>query len=83
MFCGNNDAAEDAAVIYSFMGCCKASGVDFRTWLIYFLDHVHDYDNDYTKDLTEILPDYLKAAGKLSPHSIHTNDREIIPENRL
>ncbi|MBB4045273.1 hypothetical protein GGR06_003085 [Bacteroides reticulotermitis] len=65
------------------MGCCKASGVDFRTWLIYFLDHVHDYDNDYTKDLTEILPDYLKAAGKLSPHSIHTNDREIIPENRL
>lgn len=65
LFCGNDDAAEDAAVIYSFMGCCKASGVDFRIWLIYFLDHVHDYDNDYTKDLAELLPDNLKAAGKL------------------
>lgn len=65
LFCGNDDAAEDAAVIYSFMGCCRAAGVDFRTWLIYFLDHVHDYDNDYTKDLAELLPDNLKAAGKL------------------
>jgi transposase len=65
LFCGNDDAAEDAAVIYSFMGCCKAAGVDLRTWLVYFLDHVHDYDNDYTKDLAELLPDNLKAANKL------------------
>ena len=34
LFCGNNDAAEDAAVLYSFFGCCKAAGADFRTWLI-------------------------------------------------
>jgi transposase len=62
MFCGNDDAADDAAVIYSFMGCCKAAGADFRTWLIYFLDHVHDYDNDYSKDLAELLPDNRKAV---------------------
>jgi len=65
LFCGNDGAAEDAAVIYSFMGCCKAAGVDFRTWLIYFLDHVHDYDNDYSKDLAELLPDSLRAAAKI------------------
>lgn len=65
MFCGNDDAAQDAAVIYSFMGCCKAAGADFRAWLIYFLEHVHDYDNDYSKDLAELLPDRLIAAGKL------------------
>ena len=47
------------------MGCCKAAGVDFRTWMIYFLDHVHDYDQDYTKDIADLLPDNLKAAKVL------------------
>jgi transposase len=66
LFCGNGGATEDAAVIYSFMGCCKSAEVDFRTWMIYFLDHVHDYDDDYSKDLAELLPDNLKAAGRLT-----------------
>jgi len=62
LFCQNDDTAESTAIIYSFMGCCKAAGVDFRTWMIYFLDHVHDYDQDYTKDIADLLPDNLKAA---------------------
>ena len=61
LFCQNDDTAESTAIIYSFMGCCKAAGVDFRSWMIYFLDHVHDYDQDYTKDIAELLPDNLKA----------------------
>jgi len=65
LFCGNHDAAEDAAVLYSFFGCCKSVEVDFRTWLIYFLEHVHDYDNDYSTDLVELLPDNLKNSNKL------------------
>lgn len=65
LFCQNDDTAESTAIIYSFMGCCKASGVDFRTWMIYFLDHVHDYDMDYTKDIAELLPDNLKTVGVL------------------
>lgn len=65
LFCQNDDTAESTAIIYSFMGCCKAAGVDFRTWMIYFLDHVHDYDEDYTKDIANLLPDNLKAAGLL------------------
>lgn len=56
LFCGNHDAAENAAVIYSLLGCCKAASVDFRHWLVYVLNHIHDYDNDYTLDLTELLP---------------------------
>ncbi len=63
LFCQNDDGAESTAIIYSLMGCCKAAGVDFRTWMIYFLDHVHDYDQDYTKDIAELLPDNLKVAG--------------------
>lgn len=65
LFCQNDDTAESTAIIYSFMGCCKAAGVDFRTWMIYFLDHVHDYDEDYTKDIANLLPDNLKATGLL------------------
>ena len=56
LFCGNDDAAENAAIIYSMMGCCKAHQVNFRQWLVYFLENVHNYDNDYTKDLAELLP---------------------------
>lgn len=57
LFAGNHDAAEDAAVFYSLLGCCKAAGVDFREWLIHALTHIHDYDNDYSRDLAELLPD--------------------------
>lgn len=54
LFCSNHDAAEDAAVIYSLMGCCKAADVDFRQWMNYFLHHVHEYGSDYSKDLVNL-----------------------------
>ncbi len=56
LFCGNHDAAEDAAVMYSLLGCCKAADVNFRNWMVYVLSHIHDYDTDYSKDLVELLP---------------------------
>ena len=65
LFCGNHDAAEDAAIMYTMFGCCKAHGVNFRDWLVYFLNHVHDYDNDYSKNLDELLPqNYLSKSSK-------------------
>jgi transposase len=60
LFCGNHEAAENAAIMYSMLGCCKASGVNFREWFIYFLENVHSYDNDYSKDLAELLPHNFK-----------------------
>ena len=63
LFCGNHESAEDAAVIYSMMECCKASGVNFRDWFIYFLNNVHNYDNDYSKDLAELLPHNFKSQN--------------------
>ena len=65
LFCGNHDSAEDAAVIYTLMGCCRLADVDPKKWAKYFFDHVHEYDNDYAKDLTELLPHRLKKAGIL------------------
>jgi hypothetical protein len=62
LFCGNHSAAEDAAVIYSLLGCCKAAEVNYRDWLVYILDHIHDYDSDYSKDLAELLPAQWKSS---------------------
>lgn len=63
LFCGNDDAAENAAVIYSLMGCCKASQVNFREWFVYVLENIHEYDNDYSKDLAELLPQNWKRTN--------------------
>lgn len=63
MFCGNNNAAEEAAIMYTMMGCCKLADIDFRKWTTYFLQHVHEYDDDYSKDLTDFFPHILKEKG--------------------
>jgi hypothetical protein len=62
LFCSNHDATENAAIIYSMMACCKEHEVNFRRWLIYFLENVHSYDNDYLKDLAELLPHNFKEV---------------------
>ena len=63
LFCGSDDAAEDAAVMYTMMGCCKAAGVNVYDCLVYFLGHVHEYDCDYNRNLAELLPGALKTKG--------------------
>ena len=65
LFCKNHDAAEDAAVMYTMMGCCKIAGVNVEDWLTYFLEHVHEYDTDYSLDLADFLPYSLVAKGIL------------------
>ena len=47
LFCGNDEAAKNSAVIYSLIGCCKAREVNFREWLVYVLKNIHNYDKDY------------------------------------
>ena len=64
LFCGNHDAAENAAIMYSMLGCCKANEVNFRDWLVYFLNNIHRYDNDYNKDLAELLPHNFKLQNQ-------------------
>ena len=64
LFCGNDDAAENAAIMYSMLGCCKAHEVNFRDWLVYFLNNIHMYDNDYSKDLAELLPHNFKLQNQ-------------------
>ena len=65
MFCGNHDAAENAAIMYSLLGCCAASDVNPREWLTDVLTRIPYYNNDYSLDLADLLPHNWKAAREL------------------
>lgn len=56
MFCGNHDAAENAAIMYSLLGCCKESGVNPREWLTDVFTQIPKYNKDYSLDLADLLP---------------------------
>lgn len=56
MFCGNHDAAENAAIMYSLFGCCKASDVNPREWLTDVLNRIPEYNDNYDLDLADLLP---------------------------
>ncbi len=64
LFCGNHEAAENAAVIYSLLGCCKASDVNPREWLTDVLTKIPAYNNDYSLDLADLLPHNWKQSNK-------------------
>lgn len=66
MFCGNHDAAENAAIMYSLLGCCAASDINPREWLTDVLTRIPYYNNDYSLDLADLLPHNWKAAHELS-----------------
>lgn len=65
MFCGNHDAAENAAIMYSLLGCCAATDVNPREWLTDVITRIPYYNNDYSLDLADLLPHNWKAACEL------------------
>lgn len=65
LFCGNHDAAENAAIMYSLLGCCIASDVNPREWLTDVLTRIPYYNRDYSLDLADLLPHNWKAVRKL------------------
>jgi len=65
LFCGNHDAAENAAIMYSLLGSCATLNVNPREWLTDVLTRIPYYNNDYSLDLAELLPHNWKAARKL------------------
>lgn len=32
---------KNAAIMYSMLGCCKAHEVNFRDWMVFFLNNIH------------------------------------------
>jgi len=64
LFCGNHDAAENAAIMYSLLGCCSAADINPREWLTDVLERIPVYNNDYSLDLADLLPHNWKELKK-------------------
>lgn len=62
LFCGNHDAAENAAIMYSLLGCCKASDVNPQEWFTDVFTRIPEYNANYNLDLAELLPHNWKAS---------------------
>jgi transposase len=63
LFCGNHDAAENAAIMYSLLGCCKASDVNPREWLTDVFTKISLYNSNYDLDLADLLPHNWKKSN--------------------
>ena len=61
LFCGDDDAAQRAAVVYSLLATCKAHGVDERLWLEDVLRRMPEYELGQ-KDFSDLLPGNWAAA---------------------
>jgi len=57
LFAGSHEAAQRAAMIYSFLGTCKLNNVEPFTWLKETLDKIPDYR---LPNLKELFPGYKK-----------------------
>jgi len=61
LFCGNDQAAERTAVIYSLLGSCKLAGVNPLAWLTDVLTRLPDHS---VLRLNELLPVNWKPVEK-------------------
>lgn len=58
LFCGNHQAAERTAIIYSLMGTCIANNVNPQEWLTDVLNRIQDHN---IQKLDELLPHNWKS----------------------
>ena len=65
LFCGDDDAAQRAAVVYSLLATCRAHGINERDWLEDILRRMPEYELG-RKDCSDLLPGNWTAA--------HTSD---------
>jgi transposase len=61
LFCGNDEAAERTAVIYSLLGSCKLAGINPAAWLTDVLNRLPDHS---VLRLGELLPTNWVPTGK-------------------
>jgi len=55
LFCGNDDSAVRAAIVYSLISSCKAAEVDPRKWMTDILRKLPLY-KESKMDIKELLP---------------------------
>jgi transposase len=73
LFCGNHESAENAAVMYSLLGCCKTSDVNPREWLTNVFSKIALYNSNYDLDLADLLPHNWKKSNNCQSFSENSN----------
>ncbi len=63
LFCGDDDAAQRAAVVYSLLATCKAHGISEREWLEDVLRRLPEYELG-RKDYSDLLPGIWAEAHR-------------------
>ena len=66
LFCGNHRAARDAAMYYTFFGCCKLAKVNPADWLTYVLDNINQTK---TSEIHKLFPDNWKTTKQTNPET--------------
>lgn len=61
LFCGDDDAAQRAAVVYSLLATCRAHSINERDWLEDILRRMPEYELG-RKDCSDLLPGNWTAA---------------------
>jgi transposase len=59
LFAGSHEAAQRAAMIYSFFAMCKAEEVNPQQWLKHVFDHIMDIS---IQKIHELLPKHYKLS---------------------
>ena len=72
LFCGNHEAAENTALIYSLLATCKAQEVNPREWLNDVIARLPGYlEKGSGKEVKELLPNVWKTKkSKQTPIQI-------------
>jgi transposase len=73
LFCGNHEAAENAAIMYSLLGCCKASDINPREWLTDVFTRIPLYNSNYDLDLADLLPHNWKKSNDCQNFPVSSN----------
>jgi len=75
LFCGNDDAAKKAAIVYSLLGSCKLANVNPMAWLTDILTRLPDHS---ANKLTELLPKNWSPITQ--PNSYKNTPPPAIPQ---
>ena len=68
-YCGNHESAENAAIMYSVLGCCKGSDVNPWEWLTDVFAKISLNNSTYDLDLADLLPHRWKKSNKCQSFS--------------
>ncbi|WP_268037039.1 transposase domain-containing protein, partial [Algoriphagus sp. PAP.12] len=63
LFAGAHDAAQRAAMIYSFFAMCKIEDVNPQRWLKHVFDHIMDTN---IQKIKELLPKNYKLSLEIN-----------------